>query len=77
MAKKEKEAIIENIETEVGGFGSKRIALREVRNITGNQTIRLLKDLRIYLETLTTENLNSLMKSLDVRFKHISYPGVV
>lgn len=65
---------VERIEREVSVFGSKRIALREFRRLTGQSTIRKLAHLRTYLNSMSVEALEPLYLGLKLRLCRMSYP---
>jgi len=68
------EAVIEAFETEICGFGSKRIALREMRRLTGEPVIHELAQLRAYLMTLSTERFEPLLLGLRLRLRQMAFP---
>jgi len=77
MATKDKEKLIEEIEMEVCGFGSLRLALREFRKMTGADAVRRLMDLRTYLTSLSDDRLRQLFGVLKTRLDLNAFPKAI
>lgn len=72
-----REELVEAIETEACGFGSKRLALKEFRRITGETAIRRLRDLRMYLMERPADALEALLERYRSRLGRAAFPGLI